>query len=77
MLRGTWWATVHSVAKSQTPLSDSLTHTHTHTHTETELLALANSDSQSQSQTTWTTGWGPWRMAPELPTALGKWRADG
>ena len=31
MDRGTWWATVHGVAKSQTRLSD-YTHTHTHTH---------------------------------------------
>ena len=31
MDRGAWWAVVHGVAKSQTPLSN--THTHTHTHT--------------------------------------------
>ena len=44
----------------------------THTHIHPELLGLANaSDSQLQSQTTWTTGWGPWWMAPELPTTLG------
>ena len=30
MDRGSWWATVHGVPKSQTQLS---THTHTHTHT--------------------------------------------
>ena len=33
MDRGAWWATVHRVAKSQTPLS---IHEHTHTHTHTE-----------------------------------------
>ena len=33
MDRGTWWATVHGVAKSQTQLSDFHTHTHTHTCT--------------------------------------------
>ena len=31
--RGTWWVTIHRVAKSQTRLS-SHTHTHTHTHTQ-------------------------------------------
>ena len=30
MDRGTWWATIHRVAKSQTEF----THTHTHTHTQ-------------------------------------------
>ena len=30
MHRGTWWAAVHGVTKSQKPLN---THTHTHTHT--------------------------------------------
>ena len=30
--RGTWWATVHVIAKSQTQLSSYHTHTHTHTH---------------------------------------------
>ena len=33
MDRGTWWATVRGIAKSQTWLSDSHTHIHTHTHT--------------------------------------------
>ena len=36
MDRGTWWATVHGVTKSQTSLNDS-THTHTHTHTRISL----------------------------------------
>ena len=34
MDRGAWWATVHTVTKSRTWLSD-WTHTHTHTHTHT------------------------------------------
>ena len=36
MDKGTWWATVHGVAKSQIRLSAharARTHTHTHTHT--------------------------------------------
>ena len=33
MGKGTWWPTVHGVAKSWTRLNDWLTHTHTHTHT--------------------------------------------
>ena len=37
MNRGTWWATDHGIAKSQTGPS---THTHTHTHEE---FAIANS----------------------------------
>ena len=36
MNRGTWWATDHGIAKSQTGPS---THTHTHTHEE---FAIAN-----------------------------------
>ena len=32
--RGTWWVTVHEVAKNRTRLS---THTHTHTHTHTQV----------------------------------------
>ena len=33
--RGAWWATVHGVTKSQTPLNTHVqTHTHTHTHTQ-------------------------------------------
>ena len=35
MDRGAWWAKVHGVAKSQTPLKQLSTHTHTHTHTHT------------------------------------------
>ena len=32
MHRGTWWATVHRVAKSQTQLKRLNMHAHTHTH---------------------------------------------
>ena len=39
--RGAWWATIHGVTKSQTPLRNwarvrARAHTHTHTHTHTE-----------------------------------------
>ena len=37
MDRGAWWAAVHGVAKSQTPLS-ARTHTHTHIHTHTSYM---------------------------------------
>ena len=36
--RGTWWATVHGVAKSQTQMKQLNTHTHTHTHTCTHII---------------------------------------
>ena len=42
MDRGTWRATVHSVAKSQTRLSSGArarAHTHTHTHTHTHSIS--------------------------------------
>ena len=35
MDRGTWWATVHRVAKSRTRLKWYHAHTHAHTHTHT------------------------------------------
>ena len=38
MDKGTWWPTVHGVAKSWTQLSNLHTHTHTHTHTPTHCL---------------------------------------
>ena len=39
MDRGAWQATVHGVAKSQTPdTTEQFTHTHTHTHTHTRTL---------------------------------------
>ena len=36
MDRVAWWATVHRITKSQTPLSHTHTHTHTHTQTHTD-----------------------------------------
>ena len=41
MDRGTWWATVCGVTKSQTQLSTHA-HTHTHTHTHTGLSLILN-----------------------------------
>ena len=41
--RGSWWATVHVVAESET--TEQLTHTHTHTHT----LLLLEKQGESQN----------------------------
>ena len=38
--RGTWWAEVHGVTRSQTQLSNTATHTHTHTQTQATKLGL-------------------------------------
>ena len=38
MDREAWWATVHSITKSQSQLSTAHTHTHTHTHTQNNFI---------------------------------------
>ena len=38
MHRGTWWITIHRVAKGQTQLKWFSTHTLTHAHTHTHIL---------------------------------------
>ena len=53
MDRGSWWATVHRVTKSQTGLSSSHTHTHTHTHTHAIDILLAICHSQLLCQLAW------------------------
>ena len=43
--RGTWWAEVHGVTRSQTRLSNTATHTHTDTSKKTGFVQLLNENS--------------------------------
>ena len=56
MDRGAWRATVHGIAKSQTPRRDSLSHTHTHTHTQVMVMILVTGDDDSFTERVYTAG---------------------